>query len=125
MVKRYNRLLVAVHVLSDALLGMAAFLIAYALRFETGLIPVTKGHPPFQQYVNVLPFVGVLVPFASYNGHAWAADWPGPNASVVFPISLGDIPKRWWGAPGAEPAHLRRYLLTSRIFFLRTLKCQR
>jgi hypothetical protein len=47
---------------------------------------------------------GVLIPFASYNGRAWTADWPGPNANVVFPITLGDIPKRWWGAPGGAAA---------------------
>lgn len=64
MVKRYTRLLVALYVLSDALLGMAAFLVAYGIRFHSGLIPITKGIPPFGQYLNVLPFVGVLVPLA-------------------------------------------------------------
>ena len=64
MVRRHNRLLVAFYVCSDAVLGVAAFVLAYVLRFESGLIPVTKGFPPFSQYVNVLPFVGVLVPFA-------------------------------------------------------------
>ena len=43
MVRRYNRLLVAFHVLSDALLGLSAFIVAYALRFHSGLIPITKG----------------------------------------------------------------------------------
>ena len=63
MVNRHNRLLVAFHVLSDALLGMAAFIAAYLLRFQTGLIPVPKGTPPLSQYVvNVLPFIAVLVP---------------------------------------------------------------
>src|SRR5215813_4452909 len=59
---RHNRLLVAFHVVSDALLGLSAFIAAYALRFHTGLIPVPKGVPPFQQYVNVLPFIAALVP---------------------------------------------------------------
>jgi Undecaprenyl-phosphate glucose phosphotransferase len=65
MVNRHNRLLVAFHVLSDALLGVSAFIIAYALRFHTVLnqvIPITKGLPPLHQYVNVLPFIAVLVP---------------------------------------------------------------
>ena len=62
MVRRYNRLLVAFHVVTDALLGMAAFVLAYLLRFETGLIPITKGYPPLEQYLNVLPFVALLVP---------------------------------------------------------------
>ena len=64
MVSRHNRLLVIFHVLSDALLGLTAFIIAYALRFHTGLIPVTKGIPPLRQYINVLPFILTLVPLA-------------------------------------------------------------
>ena len=64
MVRRHNRLLVAFHVVSDALLGLSAFIVAYALRFHTGLIPITKGVPPLRQYVNVLPFIVVLVPVA-------------------------------------------------------------
>jgi hypothetical protein len=64
VVRRHNRLLVACYVVSDALLGMGAFLLAYLIRFEAPLFAVTKGYPPFGQYVNVLPFIGVLVPFA-------------------------------------------------------------
>jgi Undecaprenyl-phosphate glucose phosphotransferase len=64
MVNRHNRLLVTFHVLSDALLGLTAFIIAYALRFHTGLIPITKGVPPLRQYINVLPFIAILVPLA-------------------------------------------------------------
>jgi len=67
MMRRYNRLLVAYYVITDALLGAAAFALAYLLRFETSLaslIPVTKGQPPFGQYVNMLPFIGLLVPIA-------------------------------------------------------------
>ena len=65
--RRHNRLLVAYYVLSDALLGMAAFALAYLLRFETfiaDIIPVTKGLPPFGQYVNMLPFIAALSPIA-------------------------------------------------------------
>jgi Undecaprenyl-phosphate glucose phosphotransferase len=68
MVKRYNRLLVAFHVLSDASLALVAFLAAYAIRFHAGpvlaLIPVTQGVPPFLQYVSLTPFIAVLVPLA-------------------------------------------------------------
>src|SRR3989449_851300 len=59
---RHNRLLVAFHVISDALLGVSAFIIAYAIRFYTDLIPITRGLPPLQQYINVVPFIAVLVP---------------------------------------------------------------
>ena len=45
MVRRYNRLLVAFYVVTDALLAMWAFVLAYAIRFESGLIPVHQGLP--------------------------------------------------------------------------------
>jgi len=61
MLNRHNRLLVTIYVLSDALLGVSAFVLAYALRFHTGL-PVPRGIPPLLQYLNVLPFIAVLVP---------------------------------------------------------------
>jgi Undecaprenyl-phosphate glucose phosphotransferase len=61
MVNRYNRLLVTFHVLSDSSLGVSAFVIAYVLRFHTGL-PAPKGVPPLQQYLLVAPFVAALVP---------------------------------------------------------------
>ena len=64
MVKRHTRLLVAFYVLSDALFASSAFLLAYAVRFGTDIIPITKGVPPFAQYVNLIPFVAILTPLA-------------------------------------------------------------
>ncbi len=64
MVRRYNRLLVAFYVITDALLASWAFVLAYAIRFESGLIPVTRGYPPIENYLNMLPFVAVLTPLA-------------------------------------------------------------
>ena len=62
MLKRHNRLLVTLYVLSDALIGVSAFIIAYALRFQLRLIPVPKGVPPLAQYLNLLPFIAAVVP---------------------------------------------------------------
>jgi Undecaprenyl-phosphate glucose phosphotransferase len=64
MVRRYNRLLVAFYVVTDAILAMWAFILAYAIRFESGLIPVTRGYPPIEQYFRVLPFIALLTPLA-------------------------------------------------------------
>ena len=64
MLRRYGRVLVAFYVISDAVLGIVAFGLAYLVRFSAGLIPVTRGYPPFEQYVAVMPFVAVLVPLA-------------------------------------------------------------
>jgi Undecaprenyl-phosphate glucose phosphotransferase len=64
MVRRYNRLLVAFYVITDALLAVWAFVLAYGIRFESGLIPVIRGYPPLEQYLHVLPFIAVLTPLA-------------------------------------------------------------
>jgi Undecaprenyl-phosphate glucose phosphotransferase len=97
MVRRYNRLLVAFHVLTDAMLGMVAFLAAYAIRFETGLIPVTRGYPPLEQYLNVLPFIAVIVPAGFHlqglyrlrRGRSRIDDFFNVLVGSIFAVILG------------------------------------
>ena len=98
MLRRYNRLLIAFYIVSDALLGLSAFIIAYAIRFQTGLIPITKGVPPLRQYLDLLPFIAVLVPLGFHlqnlyrlrRGRSWVDDFfavfVGTILSVVFGI---------------------------------------
>jgi len=83
--------------MSAFLRRIAGPLLALAL---AGSVPLA-GLPAASSFgLGVLRRDGVLIPFASYNGRAWTADWPGPDSNVPLPISLGDIPKKWWGAPG-------------------------
>jgi Undecaprenyl-phosphate glucose phosphotransferase len=91
MVRRHNRLLVAFYVGSDSILGIAAFVLAYVLRFETGLIPITKGYPPFSQYVNVLPFIGVLVPFAFHVQGLYRLRRGRSRVDDFFAVFVGSI----------------------------------
>jgi Undecaprenyl-phosphate glucose phosphotransferase len=91
MVRRHNRLLVAFYVMSDAILGVAAFVLAYVVRFESGFIPVTKGFPPFSQYVNVLPFVGVLVPFAFHVQGLYRLRRGRSRVDDFFAVFVGSI----------------------------------
>ncbi len=99
MVKRYNRLLVAFHILADATLGMLAFVIAYLLRFETGLIAVTRGLPPIEQYLNVLPFIAVVVPVGFHlqgiyrlrRGRSRIDDFFNVLVGSIFAVVLGVV----------------------------------
>jgi Undecaprenyl-phosphate glucose phosphotransferase len=96
MMRRYNRLLVAFFVISDALLGMAAFLVAYLLRFESGL-PVFKGYPPFANYLRLAPFIGLLVPLAFQvqglyrlrRGRSRVDDFFGVFVGSILTVVLG------------------------------------
>jgi Undecaprenyl-phosphate glucose phosphotransferase len=63
MMRRYNRLLVAFYVATDALIAMGAFALAYAVRFYS-VIPVWQGVPAFDWYARLLPWVAALVPVA-------------------------------------------------------------
>ena len=91
MVKRYNRLLVALHVVSDALLGMLAFLLAYFLRFHTDVLTVTKGVPPLGQYLAILPFVGVLVPLAFHVQGMYRLRRGRSRLDDFFAVLVGSI----------------------------------
>ncbi|MPY87178.1 MAG: undecaprenyl-phosphate glucose phosphotransferase [Luteitalea sp.] len=99
MVKRWNRLLIAFHVGTDALLGMVAFVLAYLIRFETGLIPLTKGHPPFSQYLLILPIIGLLVPVAFHlhgiyrlrRGRSRIDDFFAVFVGTVLAVVLGVV----------------------------------
>jgi Undecaprenyl-phosphate glucose phosphotransferase len=91
MVRRYKRSLATYYVLSDALLGAAAFLGAYVFRFRSDLIPVTKGVPPIEQYVNVLPFVGLLVPVAYYFQGLYSLRRNRSRVDDFFAVFVGSV----------------------------------
>src|SRR3982751_3871739 len=99
MMRRYNRLLVVFFVLSDTVLGMAAFLVAYLLRFEllAGVIPIVKGVPPFGRYLALAPFIGLLVPLAFQvqglyrlrRGRSRVDDFFGVFVGSILTVVLG------------------------------------
>jgi Undecaprenyl-phosphate glucose phosphotransferase len=94
VVNRHNRLLVAFHILSDALLAVTAFTLAYALRFHTTLavlIPITKGVPPLRQYINVLPFVAVLVPLGFHLQGLYRLRRGRSRVDDFFAVFVGSI----------------------------------
>jgi len=113
MLNRHNRLLVTIYVLSDAVIGMAAFIVAYALRFHTG-IPVPRGVPPLSQYINVLPIVGALVPvgfqlqglYRLRRGPSRVDDFfavfVGSILSVVFGIVVTLYVQIYFASPAAK-----------------------
>src|SRR5215471_17003183 len=95
MVSRHNRLLVTFHVLSDAMLGVTAFILAYELRFHSdfvaSLIPITKGMPPLQQYINVLPFIAVLVPVGFHLQGLYRLRRGRSRVDDFFAVFVGSI----------------------------------
>src|SRR5215472_6798190 len=114
MLSRHNRLLVTLYLLSDALIAMSAFILAYALRFHTGVIPITKGIPPLGQYIDVLPFIAVVVPlgfqlqglYRLRRGRSRVDDFfavfVGSILAVVFGIVATLYTQTYFAAPRAK-----------------------
>ena len=103
----YNRLLVLFFVVSDALISGSSFALAYMLRFHwlTGIIPVTKGSPPFRYYGKLLPFVMAIPAF-----HAGCLSPPSRAFPVddFFAVFVGSILAVVFGVGGPSLQHLLR-----------------
>jgi hypothetical protein len=90
MMRRYNRLLVAFYVITDALLGMAAFVIAYLSGSSQGSLTSSrsrKGQPPFGQYLNICRFSGFSCRSPS-RCRAFTGSAAGARASTISSPSL-------------------------------------
>jgi Undecaprenyl-phosphate glucose phosphotransferase len=108
---RHNRLLVAFHVVSDALLGLSAFIVAYALRFQTGLIPVPKGVPPLRQYINVLPFIVIVVPLGFFLQGLYRLRRGRSRVDDFFAVFVGSILAVLFGM--MSTLYVETYIVTS------------
>ena len=94
MLKRHNQLLIACHVIGDAVLSMAAFSLAYFIRFYGPLeavVPVTKGYPPFTQYLMLMPFIGLLVPAAFQLQGVYRLRRGRSRVDEFFSVFVGSI----------------------------------
>src|SRR5580765_7984019 len=107
MLKRYNRLLVAVYVFADALSGAAAFLLAYLVRFS--LMPAPKGRPSLDQYLTLLPFIALLVPLAFRLQGLYRLRRGRSRVDDFFAVLIGNI----WAVLGgvAGTLYFRTYYL--------------
>ncbi|MCP4900842.1 MAG: undecaprenyl-phosphate glucose phosphotransferase [bacterium] len=66
MIKRRRRIQIAFQVLGDATMTGLALLFAFHLRFEFALLPVTKGVPPIEPYLRLIPIAACLWPVVFY-----------------------------------------------------------
>jgi lipopolysaccharide/colanic/teichoic acid biosynthesis glycosyltransferase len=112
MVRRHNRLLVAFHVATDAVMAMVAFVLAYVLRFESGLFTITRGQPPIEQYFGVLPFVALVVPIGFHfqglyrlrRGRSRIDDFFNVLVGSIFAVVFGIVSTLYFQAYYASNA---------------------
>jgi Undecaprenyl-phosphate glucose phosphotransferase len=66
VIQRRHRITSGIYLLGDLLATTIAFLLAWYLRFESPIIPLTKTVPDFARYLPLLPVVLVLWPVVFY-----------------------------------------------------------
>jgi exopolysaccharide biosynthesis polyprenyl glycosylphosphotransferase len=66
VIERRRQIQVLLQLVGDILATAVAVIIAYWLRFEVQVQPVTKGLPPFNMYLRLVPAVVVLYPLVFY-----------------------------------------------------------
>jgi len=91
VVRRYNRLLVAFYVVTDALLAAWAFVLAYIIRFDFGLIIVRKGTPPFEEYLKVVPLIALLTPIVFHFQGVYRLRRGRSRIDDFFSVLVGSI----------------------------------
>ena len=93
MMRRYNRLLTAYFVGTDAIISGISFTLAYMLRFHwlVAVVPVTKGYPDFQYYRNLVPFVAAIVPLAFHIQGLYHLRRGRSRVDDFFAVFVGSI----------------------------------
>jgi hypothetical protein len=75
--------------------------IAAGLLLATSGAALHAGTPPHDAFgVGVLRRDGIIVPFAAFDGKRWNDNWPLPDAELDVPVSVRDVPPKWWGPTG-------------------------
>ena len=64
MLRRHNRLLVAIYVVADFMAAACAFALAYVIRFDSGILPLNQTPPPFGRYLAIAPLLAILIVLA-------------------------------------------------------------
>jgi Undecaprenyl-phosphate glucose phosphotransferase len=94
MVKRYNRLLVAIYFVADVISAGVAFALAYWIRFNATVVefvPAPKGQPPFSEYFRILPFIALLVPLAFQMQGIYRLRRSRTRVDDFFAVLVGNI----------------------------------
>ena len=66
MISRRRQVQVVLRLVGDIVATVAALLLAYWLRFDVEVVPVTKGVPELTPYLNLIPVAMVLWPLVFY-----------------------------------------------------------
>ena len=88
---RRGRALVIGQLTTDGILGVTMFVVAYLARFEAGLIATPKGQPPIEHYLQLAPFIGLLLPFGLWVQGAYRQGRIRSRVDDFFAVLVGTL----------------------------------
>ena len=86
-----RRQLMLAQVAIDTLIGVSMFVVAYLLRFETDLVAFPKGQPPFENYAQLAPLIGALLPFGLWVQGAYRLGRARSQVDDFFAVLVGGL----------------------------------
>ena len=88
--RQRGRTLVVSQALIDALIGVSMFVVAYLLRFET-ILATPKGQPAIEYYLQMAPFIGLLLPFGLWVQGAYRLGRVRSRVDDFFAVLVGSV----------------------------------
>jgi exopolysaccharide biosynthesis polyprenyl glycosylphosphotransferase len=122
LIQERHRKTAGLYLLTDLASTVAAFFLAWLLRFEIEVIPVTKNVPEFGPYLRLIPFIVVLWPIVFYfhglyqsrRGRSRVDEMLTIVLAVLLATVLLSVVIAWYRPP-AWPGS-REYFTYSRAF---------
>ena len=74
----------------DGIIGVSMFIAAYLLRFET-ILAMPKGHAPIEPYLQLAPFIGLLLPFGLWVQGAYRVRRVRSRVDDFFTVLVGSV----------------------------------
>jgi len=122
LIRRRHRNTAALYLLGDSVATAVAFFVAWALRFEAQVVPLTKTAPEIERYLTLLPFVLVAWPLVYYFHGLYQVRRGRSRVDEVLSIAMATIVATLllsvfitWYRPPLEPGSVE-YFTFSRAF---------
>ncbi|MEE8129248.1 MAG: hypothetical protein V3T48_03095, partial [Vicinamibacterales bacterium] len=88
--KQQGRAVVISQAVIDGIIGVSMFVAAYLLRFET-ILPMPKGQAPIGPYLQLAPFIGLLLPFGLWVQGAYRTGRVRSRVDDFFTVLVGSV----------------------------------
>jgi exopolysaccharide biosynthesis polyprenyl glycosylphosphotransferase len=122
LIRQRHRITAAVLFAGDLFASLAAFFLAWVLRFKFEVVPLTKTAPALDRYIDLLPFVLVLFPVVFYFHGLYRPRNNGSRVdeavTVLFGVLLASVLLSGivsWYRPALRPGSIE-YFTYSRAF---------